>query len=91
MNIDATTQQALESSCMGESTPSEDNCSLQFTVTCARNDIGPGWTTHETGKSSWNQDGSEGSGTGQLTIFRGDGLQECGAPVSSPLAVACTP
>ena len=77
VNIDATTQQALEDKCTGESTPSEDNCSIQFTATCARDDLGHGWKTHETGKSTWNQDGSEGSGTAQLTVFRGDGIQEC--------------
>ena len=82
VNFDATTQQAFESSCTGEATPSEDNCSIEFTVTCARDDLGPGWTTHETGKSTWNQDGSEGSGTAQLTIFRGDGIQVCRSTVN---------
>ncbi len=82
VNFDATTQQALESSCTGESTPSEDNCSIQFTIKCARDDLGPGWTTHETGKSTWNEDGSEGAGTAQLTLFRGNGIQECRSTVN---------
>lgn len=82
VNIDATTQQALESSCTGESTPSDDNCSIQFNITCAREDLGRGWTTRETGKSTWNQGGSEGSGTAQVTIYRGDGIQECRSTVN---------
>ncbi len=77
VNFDATTEQAVSDACTGETTPSDDNCSLQFTVTCKRDDLGAGWTVREVGKSTWSRDGSRGSGTEQVTVFRGDGIQEC--------------
>jgi hypothetical protein len=81
VNIDATAQQAFSANCTDDSTVTADNCSIQFTTTCKREDLGRGWTTQERGKSTWTPDGAHGSATAQLTVLRGDGILECTSTV----------
>lgn len=77
VNVDDTTKQAVADNCTGDIINAEDNCSVQVTITCKRDDLGRGWTALERGKVTWSRDGSSASGTEQLSIFRGDGIQEC--------------